>query len=235
MGKARSRQTTIARLEWTANSARRVRALGQQSRVEAPAWFVQRLHLPPLEDSRPVVVGGEKYGRVSLQLNPALSVNKLWRGFWEKLGILFLGTALPLGVTFVLLRSGLQPLRTLAASARRFGQGDYAIRILTEGPPETAQCIQAFNSMAENIESLLASLRRSEEKNRLLALQVEQSSDAIFSHDQGGIVTSWNRGAARLYGYSAAEAIGRPFRALDLWYGRGASAYPGGAAGSGAL
>ena len=164
MVKARARQPTIARFAWTDNSGHPVAALGPQIRVEAPAWFVQRLHLPPLEDSQPVVVGGEKYGRVSLQLNPALSVNKLWRGFWEKLGILFLGTALSLGVTLVLLRSGVQPLRTLAASARRFGQGDYAVRILAEGPPETAQCIQAFNSMAENIESM-ASLHRSEEKN----------------------------------------------------------------------
>ncbi len=221
MVKARARQPTIARFAWTDNSGHPVAALGPQSRVEAPAWFVQRLHLPPLEDSRPVVVGGEKYGMVALQLNPALSVNKLWRGFWEKLGILFLGTALSLGVTLVLLRSGVQPLRTLAASARRFGQGDYAVRILAEGPPETAQCIQAFNSMAENIESLLASLRRSEEKNRLLALQVEQSSDAIFSHDQAGVVTSWNRGATRLYGHTAAEAIGRPLRDLDLWDTRG--------------
>ena len=217
MVKARARQPTIARFAWTDNSGHPVAALGPQIRVEAPAWFIQRLHLPPLEDSQPVRVGGEKYGMVSLQLNPALSVNKLWRGFWEKLGILFLGTALSLGVTLVLLRSGVQPLRTLAASARRFGQGDYAVRILAEGPPETAQCIQAFNSMAENIESLLASLHRSEEKNRLLALQVEQSSDAIFSHDQGGVVTSWNRGATRLYGHTAAEAIGRPRRDLDLW------------------
>src|SRR5881409_2668657 len=51
-------------------------------------------------------------------------------------------------------------------------------------------------------------------------MQVEQSSDAIFSHDQGGAVTSWNRGAARLYGYSAAEAIGRTLRELDLWDSR---------------
>src|SRR5206468_10534385 len=143
------------------------------------------------------------------------------------LGILFLGTALSLGVTLVVLRSGVQPLRALAASARRFGRGEYGVRISLEAPPETALCIQAFNSMAENIESLLASLRRSEEKNRLLALQVEQSSDAIFSHDQSGIVTSWNRGATRLYGYTAAEAIGRPLRALDLWDGRGASAGSG--------
>jgi PAS domain S-box-containing protein len=223
MVKARARQPIIARFAWTDNSGHPVAALGPEIRLEAPAWFVQQIHLPALEDSRAVIVGGEKYGTVSLRLNPAVSVNKLWRGFWEKLGILVLGTALSLGVTLVVLRSGVQPLRTLAASARRFGQGDYAVRILAEGPPETAQCIQAFNSMAENIESLVASLRRSEEKNRLLALQVEQSSDAIFSHDQRGIVTSWNRGAGRLYGYTAAEAIGRPLRELDLWDGRGGS------------
>ena len=223
MVKARARQPTIARFAWTDNSGHPVAALGPTISIEAPGWFVARLHLPPLEDSKAVVVGGEKYGTVSLRLNPALAVNKLWRGFWEKLGILFLGTALSLGVTLVVLRSGVQPLRALAASARRFGQGEYGVRISLEGPPETALCIQAFNSMAENIESLLASLRRSEEKNRLLALQVEQSSDAIFSHDQSGIVTSWNRGATRLYGYTAAEAIGRPLRVLDLWDGRGAS------------
>jgi PAS domain S-box-containing protein len=221
MVKARARQPTIARFAWTDNSGHPVAALGPEIRLEAPAWFVEGIHLPPLEDSQAVIVGGEKYGTVSLRLNPAVSVNKLWRGFWEKLGVLVLGTALSLGVTLVVLRSGVQPLRTLAASARRFGQGDYTVRILAEGPPETAQCIQAFNSMAENIESLVASLRRSEEKNRLLALQVEQSSDAIFSHDQGGIVTSWNRGASRLYGYTPAEAIGRPLRELDLWDGRG--------------
>ncbi len=235
MVKARARQPTIARFAWTDNSGHPVAALGPPIAIEAPTWFVTRLHLPPLEDSKAVVVGGEKYGVVALRLNPAVAVNKLWRGFWEKLGILFLGTALSLGVTLVVLKSGVQPLRALAASARRFGQGEYGVRISLEGPPETAQCIQAFNSMAENIESLLASLRRSEEKNRLLALQVEQSSDAIFSHDQGGVVTSWNRGAARLYGYTPAEAIGRPLSALDLWDARGAGADAGGFTGQRAL
>jgi len=222
MVKARARQPIVARFAWTDNSGHPVAALGPEIRSEAPRWFVDRLHLPALEDSQPVIVGGEKYGTVSLHLNPALSVNKLWRGFWEKLGILLLGTGLSLGVTLGVLRSGVQPLRDLAASARRFGQGDYAVRISAEGPPETAQCIQAFNSMAGNIESLVESLRRSEQKNRLLALQVEQSSDAIFSHDQNGVVTSWNRGAALLFGYNAADAVGQPLRELDLWAGRGA-------------
>ncbi len=217
MVKARARQPVIAKFAWTDNSGHPVAALGPEIRTNAPRWFINQLHLPLLEQSQAVVVGGEKYGTVFLQLNPATSINKLWRGFWLRLGILLLGTVLSLGVTLVVLRSGVRPLRALAASAHRFGQGDYAVRISLEGPPETAQCIQAFNSMAENIGSLLGSLHRSEEKNRLLAMQVEQSTDAIFSQDQSGLVTSWNRGAARLYGYSAAEAVGRPLRELELW------------------
>ena len=222
MVKARARQPVIGRFAWTDNSGHPVAALGPEIRTKAPRWFIDWLDLTVLEQSQDVVVGGEKYGTVSLRLNPAVSINKLWRGFWLRLGILLLGTGLSLGVTLVVLRSGVKPLRALAVSARRFGQGDYAVRISLEGPPETAQCIQAFNSMAQNIESLVVSLRRSEEKNRLLAMQVEQSSDAIFSRDQSGVVTSWNRGAARLYGYSAAEAIGRPLHELDLWDARGA-------------
>jgi two-component system cell cycle sensor histidine kinase/response regulator CckA len=42
----------------------------------------------------------------------------------------------------------------------------------------------------------------------LLATLVEQADDAIYSVDQQGRVLTWNRGAERLTGYSAAEMIG---------------------------
>lgn len=47
-----------------------------------------------------------------------------------------------------------------------------------------------------------------------LAAIVEASDDAIVSKNLDGIVLTWNRGAERMLGYSAHEAIGRSIRAI---------------------
>jgi PAS domain S-box-containing protein len=55
-----------------------------------------------------------------------------------------------------------------------------------------------------------AALRESEQQLRWLASIVDSSDDAIVSKNLDGIITSWNSGAERVFGYSASEAIGQP-------------------------
>jgi PAS domain S-box-containing protein len=57
--------------------------------------------------------------------------------------------------------------------------------------------------------------KKAEEKIQALASAVESSNDAIVTQSLYGIVTSWNKGAEQIYGYSIEEMLGTPISILE--------------------
>ena len=83
------------------------------------------------------------------------------------------------------------------------------------GPPnESLLLLQAFLGtmavMGILIAAVVAERKRDEAALAHLASIVESSDDAIVSKTLDGIITTWNAGAERLYGYAATDALGRP-------------------------
>ena len=185
---------------WTDKDGRKLTARDKPDSLGAPAWFTSIAAIEHAEDSVDVTLGGVGYGKLSGTMTTTKAYNRLWQQFVKQLQIVAVTLFLMLQFIWLIFRGNLGTLRMLAEGANRFSQGDYAVRIQPEGAPEVSSAAEAFNNMANNIESLIASLGKSESKNKLLATIVEQSSEAIWTKDLAGVITSWNSGAAAMFG-----------------------------------
>lgn len=101
----------------------------------------------------------------------------------------------------------------------RFDLGFYAGRIYGLCAASLVLAVLLFDNVALQAEMsrLLEKLRRQSaferdrhsERERLFSAVVESSNDAIINKTLEGTITGWNRAAEKLFGYSAAEAVGQ--------------------------
>ena len=75
---------------------------------------------------------------------------------------------------------------------------------------EQGQVVGGINMLMDVTER-----RKAEETQALLAEIVASSDDAILSEDLNSIITTWNKGARGIFGYTAEEVIGKPVTMLS--------------------
>jgi len=111
------------------------------------------------------------------------------------------------------------PRATVAAADKLHGAlcfplklGDEVVSIIECFSREFREPDEDFLQMLDGIGSQIGQFierKRAEEAQAKLAAIVESSGDAIVGQTLTGVITSWNKGAERIYGYTAAEAIGQ--------------------------
>ena len=135
-----------------------------------------------------------------------------WKMYWPD------GTPLPHDqCPMALALKEKRPIRGVEAIAER-PDGTRVLFIPYPSPlfDVSGALIGAVNTLVDITERHEAEqrVRESEARYREIAAIVESSDDAILTKDLDGVITSWNQGATRLFGYAAEETIGKPVTLL---------------------
>ena len=139
--------------------------------------------------------------------------------------------ALALAAGFFVALAFLRPLQALSKASNAIAGGDLGARVPAGRGNEIGHLASSFNAMAERIEAQAAALRQSrdalearvdertaalgmsEERTRLI---IDTALDAVVTIDAAGLVTGWNPQAEAIFGWTAADVMGRALSDLII-------------------
>ncbi len=173
----------------------------------APRWFVRWLGLTDMTASVTAEVGGRRYGSLDIVISAQPAIDRAWVRLVEHMAILALAIILDFIGIWLVLRSGLRPLKALDAASSALGHGDLSTRVMPGGSPELRRTLDAFNRMAASIEDARSALLTEKER---LQVTLASIGDAVLTTDAKGRVDFLNPVAESLTGWRNAEARGRP-------------------------
>jgi len=122
-------------------------------------------------------------------------------------GVLVLLVAITLGLRAALQKTIISPISTLVETVEQVRtRADYSRRVPASGVDEVARLGQSFNAMMGVIQEREDDLRRLTLFQRTI---LDNAAYGIISTTTEGIVSSFNRAAERMLGYTADEVVGK--------------------------
>lgn len=136
---------------------------------------------------------GNPFGNGDISIVPSLL------GLTGEIGVVIAGSSRP---EF----PGQAETLLLSVSVNQAAIGLQEARLLAEQKRVANELDQRVSQRTSELAAANESLRAAEEKNRLI---IDSTLDAVITIDTRGTITSWNKQAEVVFGWSAGEAIGR--------------------------
>ena len=207
----------IAKIVWFTNQ-QSIEVRQRPLSSDAPLWFARMNRLDPISVTLATSLTNGQKAHLQITGSTTPALNRIWRKVGQQLilsGFLLTCICVLLGT---ILRNNARTLAKLADANYRFQHGEYSVRMSGGSTSEGRALISTFNSMAAEIEQLVASLRLSQDEQSeqlhfmwqlLTALPIP-----IFFKDHSGVCRGVNAAWTDMFGITAQQAIGRPMNVL---------------------
>ena len=204
----------VAALEWHVPGQAPVRAAAPVAAVDAPGWFQRWVAIDaPVQQFGHPVPGGAT-GRLTVTLQRAPLVQQVWKTVVVQLRISALNIFTILFLLTLLLRANARMLQRLAAATNAFRHGRLDTRMEVTGTLESRALAETFNDMAGKVQSLVLSLRETQQLQSEQLHFTRQLIDAlplpVFVRDPNGAYLEVNRAWQRLFHPPGSARSGHP-------------------------
>lgn len=196
--RSRIKPDDIYFLRWTDRHGSVIEASLNPLVSSAPAWFQKIANQQEISATTDIVVGGRSYGSLLLKHTAVDGANAIWHNVSIQIKLILVAFIAFMATTLPLLSISLRPLRDLVTVANQFREGNYSARVPLSRLPDMENSIQAFNMMAETIETFIQQQRDQEQRlliseSRLLEAQriahigcweLEHTSGQVYCSDE---------------------------------------------------
>jgi len=201
-------------VHWQADGASALTLPQPPAAQVAPAWFSACLAVaPPQKTFVPSLAQGQS-GKLTVTLHAEPLVDQAWRNVLVQARLSALNICIILLLLTLLLRANERMLARLADATDQFKHGRLDTRMDVSGTLEARAVAATFNAMADQVQSLVVSLRETQRQQSEQLHFTRQLIDAlplpVFVRNAEGTCLDVNKEWERLFAAQASQVVGRP-------------------------